>query len=409
MDSSEEQTRHEREPLPRNVKVLSAVSLAQDAGSEMLYPFLPRFITGVLGAPVVAVGLAEGLADAASAVTKLVAGRATRTGRRRPWIAAGYGLATVGKLIVALALVWPIVIVGRVVDRLGKGIRGVPRDAMIADAVHANQRGRAFGFHRAMDTAGAVIGPLLGLGLYELLDRRIRPVLFLALIPAAISTALVWLVREDRRVGRRGHILRRSAAKDATPAPTGAAPQRHPLGPRFWRVMVPMTVFAAVNSTDALLLQRAGDLGLSLTSVVLVYVLYNVVYAALGYPAGALADRWSPRWLFAAGLAVFAAVYIGLGYTHSASVVWVLLPLYGAYTALTDGVGKAWIAGLSGSTERAWALGVHSSITGVGVLVAGLWSGLAWGSDGRIPLTLAGLVALVVAAWLTADGVRRPT
>lgn len=354
-----------RRGVPRTVKVLGAVSLAQDAGSEMVYPFLPSFVTGVLGAPVVAVGVAEGLADAAAAGMKLVAGRLAG-GRRRRWIAAGYGLATVGKLIVALAFVWPVVLVGRTVDRLGKGIRGVPRDALIADVVDDTTRGRAFGLHRAMDSTGAVIGPLAALGLYQLVHHRTRTVLLVALIPAAISVALVALVHEPHPAG---------------PTPTDLTVGeglRTPLPQRFWQVMVPVGVFALVNSTDALLLQRAHELGLDVTRIVAVYVLYNLVYATLAYPAGRLADRTGPWPVYAAGLAVFAVTYLGLGLTTTATAVWILLPLYGAFAALTDGVSRTWIASSVETGQRTWALGIHGATTGIGVLVAGLWTGLAW-------------------------------
>ncbi len=157
--------------------MLGAVSLAQDVGSEVVYPLLPSFVTGVLGAPVAALGVAEGLAEAVAALMKLIAGRLATTGRRKPWIAFGYGLATVGNLVVASAVVWPLVLVGRVVDRIGKGIRGVPRDALIAEEASAEHRGRSFGFHRAMDTLGAVIGPLLALGLLRVFNGKIRPAL----------------------------------------------------------------------------------------------------------------------------------------------------------------------------------------------------------------------------------------
>lgn len=377
-----------RAPLPREVRLLGWVSLAQDSGSEMLYPFLPTFITGTLGAPVVAVGVAEGLADATAAGMKLVAGRLASK-RRRPWIAAGYGIAALGKLIVALAFVWPVVLVGRMVDRLGKGIRGVPRDALIADVVAPGQRGRAFGLHRAMDTTGAVIGPLLGLGLYEVLDGRIRIVLLIAVVPAVISLALVGLVHERTVAAAQGGG-RRSAR---VPLPAGAR-----------RVLAPLVVFAFVNSSDALLLQRAHELGLGVTAVVLAYVLYNAVYAALGYPAGALADRVPPRLVFAAGLVVFAVAYVGLGQADGGWAVWALLPLYGAFTALTDGVAKAWLSEVSPAEARTWVLGVHGSATGIGALAAGLWTGLAWGDGGGTPLTIAGCIALVVAAWIAISG-----
>lgn len=375
--------------LSRNVKVLGAVSFAQDTGSELLYPLLPTFITGTLGAPVVAVGVAEGLADATAAVMKLLAGRLAGARHRRRWIAAGYGLATVGKVIVAVAFVWPIVIAGRAIDRIGKGVRGVPRDALIADDTDPSLRGRAFGLHRSLDTLGAVLGPLLGLGLLHLLDGRIRPALAIAIIPGAISVGLVALVREPQSAS--------TVAPVRAPVRDGGA---SPLPPAFWHALAPLAVFSLVNSTDALLLQRAAELGLSVTEVVAVYVLYNVVYAALGYPAGKLADRVAPRVVYAGGLVVFAVVYIGLGTATTPAAVWILLPCYGAYTALTDGVSRAWITNLTPAQDRTWALGVHGGATGIAVLAAGLWSGLAWGGTGRLPLTISGSVAAVVALWL---------
>ena len=379
-------------PLPRAVKVLGAVSFAQDAGSEMLYPFLPTFITGVLGAPVVAVGVAEGLADATTAAMKLLTGRLASTGRRRPWIAAGYALATVGKVIVALSFVWPVVLIGRVVDRLGKGIRGVPRDALIADAVPKRSRGRAFGFHRSLDTLGAVVGPLIGLGIYRLVGEEIRPVLLIAVIPAVISVGLVAMVREQ------------PIKQQISVSTTQSLTFRDRLPDSFWKVMIPLGVFALVNSTDALLLQRVHDLGFSVTEIVFVYIAYNIVYAALGYPAGKLADRVAPRLVFAVGLMVFAVTYLGLGQATSTAAAWVLLPLYGVYTALTDGVSRAWIANVVNDEQRTWALGVHGAITGLGALIAGLWSGLIWNGTGELPLTVSGVIALVVAVWLFTTG-----
>ncbi len=378
------------EGISRNLRVLGAVSLAQDVGSEMVYPLLPSFVTGVLGAPVAALGVAEGLADAVAALMKLVAGRLATTGRRKPWIAFGYGLATVGKLVVASALVWPLVLAGRVVDRIGKGIRGVPRDALIADEASVERRGRSFGFHRAMDTLGAVIGPILALGLLRVFNGKIRPALLIAVLPAAISVLLVRLVHEQPAITP-------SATK-----PDGLSPQRAALPRAFWSTLAPLVVFALANSSNALLLQRAHDLGLSTSSVVMVYVIYNIVTAVLSYPAGLISDRFSPRLAMISGLLVFSLVYLGLGRaTHPASV-WVLLPAYGVFTACTDGVSRTWIANLVGDQSRTWALGVHGGLTSAATLLAGLWSGLAWRGNGRLPLTISGLVAMSVALWLIA-------
>lgn len=390
----EPRVRVERQALPHNVKVLGAVSLAQDTGSEMMYPLLPTFVTGTLGAPVVALGVAEGLADAIAAAMKLVAGRLAGR-RRRRWIAAGYAIAAVGKIVVAAAFVWPVVILGRAIDRVGKGIRGVPRDALIADDTPDGSRGRAFGYHRSLDTIGAVVGPLLGLALLHLLDGRIRAALGIAIVPAAISVGLVAFVREtNEQPGPSGESM---PAQHAGPAD----PPRLP--PGVWRVLAPLIAFGLVNSTDALLLQHAGDVGLSTTDVVTVYIAFNIVYAVLGYPAGKLADRLPHRLVYAAGLVVFATVYLGLGLNSSATAVWVLLPIYGIFPALTDGVSRAWIADLAPIASRTWVLGVHGATTGLAVLSAGIWTGLAWGDFGATPLTISGIVAGAIALWLIAD------
>lgn len=175
---------------------------------------------------------------------------------------------------------------------------------------------------------------------------------------------------------------------------------RSPLPPRFWHIMVPLGVFALVNSTDALLLQRAHEVGLTVTETVLVYIVYNLVYATLAYPAGKIADRTGPQPVFTAGLIVFAITYLGFGLTTTTVAAWVLLPFYGAFAALTDGVSRTWIANSVDTDQRTWALGIHGAVTGVGALVAGLWSGLAWNGAGTVPLTVSGLIALCIAATL---------
>ncbi len=184
--------------LTRNVLALCAVSLLQDAASELLYPILPIFLTVTLGAPVAVVAAIEGAAEAAAALTKLAAGRAADRTARRPFITVGYGLAAVGKIFIALATTWPLVLAARITDRLGKGIRGAPRDALLVDGVAPAYRGRVFGLHRAADTLGAVIGPLTGLALYEALDHRLRPLFVIAVIPAVASVLLTRAVREHR-------------------------------------------------------------------------------------------------------------------------------------------------------------------------------------------------------------------
>jgi MFS family permease len=380
------------EGLSHNVRVLSGVSFFQDAASEMLYPVLPLFITGVLGAPPSVLGLVEGMAEGTASIVKAVSGWLADRWRRKPLIAAGYGLSSVAKLLIGLATAWPLVLVARLGDRTGKGIRGAPRDALIADDTPQADRGRAFGFHRAADTFGAVVGPLLGLGLYYALDRRMRPLFFIAFIPAAMSVALIAFVRE------------RPKSLDGPLAPAEARPGR-PLPPAYRRVVAFLTVFGLVNFTDALLLLRAKELGLGFAGVILAYALYNVTYSLLSYPAGVWSDRLPRRKVFAVGIAVFAVAYLGLGIVTSGGWVWVLLPVYGAYTALTDGVSRAWVADLAPEATGT-ALGAYAGLGGAASVVAGVWAGLAWGAAGRLPLLISGSVAAVLAVILWTMGGR---
>jgi len=383
--------------LTRNLKVLSVVSFLQDTASELLYPILPTFITVVLGAPAAVLGSIEGLADGISAIISPFAGRAADRMGRKPLISAGYGLGALGKLLVALATAWPAVLVARSVDRFGKGMRGSPRDALIADGVVAAQRGKAFGFHRAMDTSGAVIGPLIGLVAYESLDHRIRPLLWIAVIPAVLSVALVALVRDPKR--DRAKLQAQEATKVNLPPPVDPATLA-PLPPAFRRVVAVLTAFNLVNFPDALLLLRLHSIGFSVAMTILAYVTYNVVYAAFSLPAGALSDRMSRSRIYAVGLAFFSLGYIGLGLTRNTVIAWIILCAYGMFAACTDGVGKAWASSLVGPALQGRAQGVYQGFTGIAIVVAGVWAGLMWHGTGVVPLLISGAVAGSFALWL---------
>jgi len=379
--------------LTRNVRVLSAVSFLQDAASELLYPLLPIYLTSVLGAPAAVVGAVEGAAEGAASLTKLAAGPLGDRFARRPLIATGYGMAALGKVVVAAAAAWPGVLAGRVVDRLGKGIRGAPRDALLVVDIDAAARGRVFGFHRAMETLGAVVGPLLGLAGYELFDHQIPPLLWVAVVPAVLSVALVFLVRETRRVLPR-------AERRAVFARVGVLPGR------YWRVTTALALFGLVNFPDALLLLRLNEIGFSVVEVILAYVTYNAVYAVVSYPAGLLGDRIPRSAVFGVGLVFFAIGYTGLGLTTDTVTAWLLIGVYGVFTGCTDGVGKAWISSLVGSELQASAQGVFQGVSGFAVLAAGLWAGFLWGADGRLPLLISGIVGAVFAVGLLVVGLR---
>ncbi len=383
--------------LTRNLLLLTLVSLTQDAASELLYPLLPLLITGVLAAPPVVLGVVEGCAEAAAGISKYVAGRWSDGRARKPFVTTGYAMAALGKVIVAASFVWPMVLVGRVVDRLGKGVRSAPRDALIAASVPREDYGRAFGFHRTGDTLGAVIGPLIALAGLAALDGNLRAVLWWAVVPAVLSTLLTFFVVENRRRPDRSVDL-----TEEQPPITARVP-RSPLPPEFWRVTVVLVAIAVVNFPDALLLLRISDLGFTTTQVVLAYVLYNLVYTLGSYPAGALSDRLPRPLVYGVGLLAFAAAYAGLALIGHSGWAFVLMGFYGLFPAFTDGVGKAWISTLVTDEHRGRAQGVFQSLSNGAVFLAGLWAGLSWTlgpGGGVVPLLVSGTLAAIAGAIL---------
>lgn len=377
----------------RNLKVLTAVSFTQDAASELLYPLLPIFLTTTLGAPPVAVGAIEGTANGVSAITKMVAGRISDRIARKPLIAIGYGLAAIGKVLVVLAVLWPLVLLGRVVDRLGKGVRSTPRDALLVEGVEPQYRGRVIGFHRTGDTLGAVVGPLLGLAALTWLQGDLRAALWFAVIPAVLSVVLVAWVHDPR------------------PAPTKAKNEFHPtpLPRRVYEVVGVLALFALVNFPDALLLLRAYDMGFSATQVILIYVLFNLSYAGLAFPIGVLNDRLPRHLVYALGLLAFAAAYLGLAFADSGIELVAIFVIYGFFAASDDAGAKSWISVLAPNTAQGWAQGLFQGTVGIATLIAGVWAGLAWNigpGHGVVPLLISGCCAVGIAAVLVVAGRR---
>jgi MFS family permease len=390
----------ERSPVPgvsRNVFVLGLVSFAADVSSEMLYPVLPVFLTITLGVPVSLVGVIEGVAEGTAGTSKVAAGWwSDRLPRRRPLVAGGYALSALGKLLLAVAFVWPQALLARFCDRLGKGTRTAPRDALIADSSVEGGRGRVFGFHRGLDTAGAVVGPLLGLGLVASLgEERLRLVFALAVLPALVSIALVWLARERARTvaPRRKERLR----IDFSGAPAA-----------YWLFLGVSFLFAFGNSSDAFLLLRARDLGLGLTAVILAYVVYNIAYALLSFPAGIVADRLGPRPVLVGGFLVFGLVYLGFAAASGGGAVWPLFAAYGLTMALTEGVGRALISDLAPADRRGAFLGLYHTTIGLTAVVASVLAGVLWDQVApAAPFALGAATGLAAAA-LLAFTPRRP-
>jgi MFS family permease len=351
--------------VSRNVMLLGVVSFFADVSSEMVYPIVPLFLRGTLGAPLIAVGLIEGVAESTASLLKFVVGWfSDRIRRRLPFTFVGYALAALSKPGLAAAVAWPMVLVTRFVDRTGKGIRTAPRDALIADSSDPRELGRAFGLHRAMDTLGAVVGPLIALALLAWLGDRYRPIFLFAFIPGAISVIALAAVRETVH-----------QSSDRTHPPLLSL---RGYDPAFLAFLGVTLLFAVGNSSDAFLVLRAHDLGLSASAVVLAYVLYNVSYAGLSLPAGIRSDRVGRRPVIIVGFLVFALVYGGFAFATHGWMVWPLFIVYGGYIALTEGVGKAYVADLVPEERRGTAMGLYNATTGMTLLFASLVGGGLW-------------------------------
>jgi MFS family permease len=352
------------EPLPRAVKALGVVSLLTDASSEMIYPLLPAFVIGGLRASPAFLGAVEGLAETTAALVKLAAGRlADRLPRRKPLVVAGYALSSLTRPLVALATAPGHVLVIRLLDRAGKGVRGAPRDAILADVTPEDQRGRAYGFHRAMDHAGAMVGPLLASAVL-LFTPDLRIVFALAALPAALAmAALVFGVREERHRGQ---------------VPVDDQGGRGRTGPGFRPYLCVLAVFTLGNSSDAFLLLRAQEAGVTLAVVPLLWSFHHLVKSAASTTGGALSDRVGRRRAIVAGWSVYALAYVGFAHARTAAQAFLLFALYGLFHALTEGPERALVVDLAGPGARGSAFGLYHAVTGAMLLPASLLTGFLW-------------------------------
>jgi MFS family permease len=360
-----------RPRLPRNVWVLGFVSLFMDLSSEIYHALLPAFITLVLGLPATALGAIDGIAEATANFAKLFSGRLSdRSLRRKPWIMGGYGLAALSKPLFPLAANAPLVMVARFADRIGKGIRGSPRDAMIADETPPEIRGRAFGLRQALDTAGALLAPLVAIGLMALLASDIRKVFWIAIIPAAVSFMLAWLaLREPEQ-----HL----------PAP-GKSPffaGFKQLDRETKRLLKVGFLFTLARFSEAFLILKGIDIGLSEAMSPLTLAIFNLAYVALAYPAGALSDRVRPRSILTVGMGLLIAGNLVLAQTNSFVGLVVGTTLWGAHMALTQGIFSRMIADSAPENLRATSFGAFYFVTGIGALLASLGAGWLWDRQG---------------------------
>lgn len=387
-----------RPRLGRNVIALGAVSFLTDVSSEMIYPLLPVFLTATLGADAAFVGAIEGAAETTAALLKLASGWwSDKVRRRKPLVVIGYGIASVARPLVAIAQSAAQVLAIRVSDRVGKGIRNAPRDALIAESVDPSIRGRAFGFHRAMDNAGGVLGPLIAFAVLTWHFAALRTVFWLAAIPALLSVlVLVVFVRDvPRTVGA------------ATPASQGLDLTR-PMGARFWKVLGVIFLFTLGNSTDAFLLLRANQLGVPVALAPILWAALHVVKTASNVPGGALSDRVGRRPTLIAGWLLYALVYFGFARASEAWQAWALFAVYGLFFGLTEGSERALVADMVSIDRRGTAFGWYNLAIGLGALPASLLFGFVWDRAGApVAFVMGASLALAAAVGMTLVGKKK--
>ncbi len=390
-----------RSGLSRNVLILGAVSLLNDGASEMIYPLLPAFLTAVLGAGPAALGIIEGVAEATASLLKLYSGYLSdRVRKRKGWIVAGYTISNVIRPLIAFSRSWLHVLALRFSDRVGKGLRTSPRDAIIADSTPAEFRGKAYGFHRAMDHSGAIIGPLAATVLLLAFHDDLKTIFLLSAVPGVLAVCLLLFGLKEKPDEGRGSgaahgFSVRSAWTEITPA--------------FRKYLLIIFVFALGNSTDAFLLLRAQQLGVPLTLLPTIWVVLHIVKMTFSIPGGIVSDRIGRKKVIVTGWVVYALVYFAFGMANQQWHAWALFAAYGIYFGLTEGVEKALVADFAPGHLRGSAFGLYHLIVGAGAFPASLLFGFVWQRAGSTAAFAMGAgLALAASVMLSLLAVPKP-
>jgi MFS family permease len=377
----------ERPAIPRTIWALGFVSLFTDMGSEMVHSLLPVLLAVSLGASALTIGLIEGSAEALVLVTKVFSGYLSDAlGRRKPLVLLGYGLATAVKPLFPIAQSVAMVTTARLLDRFGKGIRGAPRDAMVGDLAPPAIRGACFGLRQSMDTVGAVLGPLLAVGLLWWTADAMRTVLWIAVLPGIVAVLLLLKVPEPADVGHRPARLPLTRVGLAR------------LGAPFWRIALLGALVALARFSEAFLVLRANERELPLTFVPLVLVVMSIVYSLTAYPAGRLSDRMSRRTLLALGMLVLVAADVVLAQSRGFAVLFAGIALWGLHMGLTQGLLATMVADVAPAAHRGTAFGVFNLLSGAGLLVASALAGWLWDRHGPGATFRAGAALALLAA-----------
>ena len=368
--------------LSRSAVIIGLCSFMSDASSEMIYPVLPIFLQETLKAPATVVGLIEGITNGAANLIQMVSGRfSDRSGKRKPLAFAGFVLSAISRPLIGLAGIWQVVLAARFSDRMGKGIRGAPKQALLAEAALESARGRVFGYDRAMDYLGSVVGPLLCLLFLSFFALSARNIFFIASIPAFLAALMILAVRES------GESLQGQVSSSTFRGFT----------PEYKKFLLISAVFGLANSANSFLILRAKQIGLTNTQAILGYTLFNGVSSLVSMPAGSASDRFGRRNLLIIGYGIYALVYAGFAVAHEAWLIWLLFAAYGFFPGLTDGVAKALAVDTAGKQGRATAVGVLAAVNGITQIIASYIGGVLYDIDSRWTFYLgAGLAAISV-------------
>ena len=378
-----------------NIILLGITSLLTDISSEMVYPIIPIYLVTTLGVGPAILGVVEGIAESLASILKIFSGYfSDKTKSRKPLTIFGYSGSAVGKFILYLSSNWWYVLAARAVDRFGKGVRTAPRDALIAESAAAGKRGAAFGLHRAMDTAGAACGVLLAYFFVTRYKGNFKILFLWSIIPAVLAVAVLFFVREKKTTVQKIHapIVFRWGTLDK----------------RLRLFLIFSFLFTLGNSSNQFLLLRAKGIGNSLAVVILFYLVYNLVYAFVSYPAAYISDKIGRKTILTLGYLFYGLVYLGFAINKSPVSCWWLFALYGLYIGFTDGVEKALVIDMAPADSKATAIGLHAMLVGIGLLPASIIAGLLWKFLGAAaPFYFGGITGIVasIGIWLILKGV----
>ncbi len=375
--------------IPRGILILGLVSFFTDLSTEMIYPLLPVFLSAVLGAGALALGLVEGIAESSAAFCKVVSGYWTDwTNRRKPFIFAGYGISGLAKPLIACAAGWPFVLLMRFLDRMGKGIRTSPRDALLADITESGQRGGAFGLHRAMDHAGAVAGPLVAAALLGFAALSLRHIFFLAIIPSVLVMAIIFLFVKEPAF----------ATTTKTHGPPNIFSEWKDLGGNFKYFLAALLLFTLGNSTDAFLILRLSNAGVSTSHIAMLWAAHNTIKMISTYTGGRLSDLFGSPKLITSGWTFYALVYAAFACVETPNLLVATFLLYGIYFGLCEPSEKSLVADIVPLNRRGTAFGYYHFVSGIGALPASLLFGFLWHTFSAQAAFLTGAALAMLAA-----------